>query len=420
MIKSDFYGNDFVWWAGVVENRNDPLKSGLVQVRIFGLHPFDDAGKPDTVLVATKTLPWAQVVMSTDGTKTSSGPRENDWVFGFFQDGRNAQIPVIIGTYSGIESKESLSTAKEVPKPPTGIIDRKIDEPTTPRLSRGVLENTLVNKTNQEITQVCDISNSVHTLINNTKIAFGTIIQSIRDFIRSLLNTMGFEPSGEIRRIIQIAKDVMTEIRRMKYLFNELNSIKSLILDGISKIRQMIDNILNIPMRLLKFVAGCLINLTSGIAGGLASLINVPGTDQLMISELAGISGKLAGVSTTLSSAISQVVGLAVTPIQGVDAFLNASAELSTSNQSIGNWLSNSFTSILNGTNSSISNLAGNLPSEISTLSPNTIQALLNPTSRADVATVTSDFTAFLSDTYQSTESTASAMKFNTMTYPGP
>jgi hypothetical protein len=28
--------NGFAWWMGVVENRNDPLKMGRCQVRIFG------------------------------------------------------------------------------------------------------------------------------------------------------------------------------------------------------------------------------------------------------------------------------------------------------------------------------------------------------------------------------------------------
>ena len=38
ITKNNFLGMDgFYWWLGVVENRNDPLKIGRVQVRIFGM-----------------------------------------------------------------------------------------------------------------------------------------------------------------------------------------------------------------------------------------------------------------------------------------------------------------------------------------------------------------------------------------------
>ena len=38
-IQPDFMGkNGFVWWTGVVEDINDPLRLGRLRVRIIGFH----------------------------------------------------------------------------------------------------------------------------------------------------------------------------------------------------------------------------------------------------------------------------------------------------------------------------------------------------------------------------------------------
>ena len=95
------YG-DFVWWQGVVEDRIDPLKLGRCRVRILGYHS-DDKKK-----IPTEHLPWAtpsqpitSAAMNGIGT-TPMGPVEGTWVFGFFRDGKNAQEPVMMGTFGGI------------------------------------------------------------------------------------------------------------------------------------------------------------------------------------------------------------------------------------------------------------------------------------------------------------------------------
>ena len=52
-----FMGMDgFVWWTGVVEDRNDPAKLGRVRVRCLGLHTEDKVNIP------TEALPWAHVM----------------------------------------------------------------------------------------------------------------------------------------------------------------------------------------------------------------------------------------------------------------------------------------------------------------------------------------------------------------------
>ena len=103
------YG-EFVWWQGVVEDRIDPLRLGRCRVRILGYHTDN---KQEGEGIPTVDLPWAtpsqpitSAAMNGIGT-TPMGPVEGTWVFGFFRDGKNAQEPVITGTYGGISSVQA-------------------------------------------------------------------------------------------------------------------------------------------------------------------------------------------------------------------------------------------------------------------------------------------------------------------------
>jgi len=103
------YG-EFVWWQGVVEDRIDPLRLGRCRVRILGYHTDN---KQDGEGIPTVDLPWAtpsqpitSAAMNGIGT-TPMGPVEGTWVFGFFRDGKNAQEPVITGTFGGISSVQA-------------------------------------------------------------------------------------------------------------------------------------------------------------------------------------------------------------------------------------------------------------------------------------------------------------------------
>lgn len=97
----DFMGRNFVWFVGVVEDRNDPIEMGRVRVRAFGWHTEDKDKIP------TDALPWAMV---TNGIQSGSvsglgfsptGIVEGSWVVGFFMDGERAQEPVVLGTMIG-------------------------------------------------------------------------------------------------------------------------------------------------------------------------------------------------------------------------------------------------------------------------------------------------------------------------------
>ncbi len=98
-----YYGDSTRWFVGRVVDINDPLKLDRVKVRIFGIHT------QDTNMIPTADLPWAQVAIPTTeggtsglGFNTQIKPMAQ--VFGFFMDGKNSQLPLIIGSIPKIES----------------------------------------------------------------------------------------------------------------------------------------------------------------------------------------------------------------------------------------------------------------------------------------------------------------------------
>ena len=98
---SYFMGRDnFVWFTGVVEDRNDPYKQGRVRVRCVGHHT------PDLTILPTSELPWAHVMHPvTDPSMHGMGNSpswlvEGGWVGGFFLDD-DLQQPLIIGSLPG-------------------------------------------------------------------------------------------------------------------------------------------------------------------------------------------------------------------------------------------------------------------------------------------------------------------------------
>ena len=92
----------FIWFTGVVEDRNDPLFQNRVRVRIHGSHTWEKQ------MIATPDLPWCQVMMpvtapSVSGLGTSHhGLVEGSTVMGFYRDGEEMQDAVVIGSFSGI------------------------------------------------------------------------------------------------------------------------------------------------------------------------------------------------------------------------------------------------------------------------------------------------------------------------------
>jgi len=104
--NENFYGDSTRWFIGNVISINDPLELGRVKIRIFGVHTgnIDDIPEED--------LPWAQVVTPTteggsSGIGANTGIKPMAQIFGIFLDGKNSQIPLVVGSIPKYETNRN-------------------------------------------------------------------------------------------------------------------------------------------------------------------------------------------------------------------------------------------------------------------------------------------------------------------------
>ena len=101
--KLQHTNNDpFLWWLGVCEDINDPLKLGRVRVRVVGDHTQSKKKLP------TNGLPWAtpsgsiySASMSGIG-ESPNGILQGSWCWGFYIDSQDKQQMMLVGTIGGI------------------------------------------------------------------------------------------------------------------------------------------------------------------------------------------------------------------------------------------------------------------------------------------------------------------------------
>ena len=142
-LKSNFIGRDgFRWWIGQIPpveawdgQANNEGWGNRYKVRILGYHPYSKADLSDD------DLPWAGVVIPpTAGTGAANYAQSvrikpGDVVIGFFLDGDNGQLPMIMGSFG-----RTNQVAQDAPSgafvPFTGYTSR-VPPPSASTLSDG-------------------------------------------------------------------------------------------------------------------------------------------------------------------------------------------------------------------------------------------------------------------------------------------
>ena len=94
---NEYYGDNLRWFLGTVVDVNDPDKLDRVKVRVYGIHTSN------TVDIPNDKLPWARVLIpvtegGSSGLGANSQIKVKAFVFGLFLDGKDSQLPLVLGS----------------------------------------------------------------------------------------------------------------------------------------------------------------------------------------------------------------------------------------------------------------------------------------------------------------------------------
>ena len=153
LIKTHFLGKDgFIWWIGQVVDQTKwagnlpatPTKTTKKQkgfdfrykVRIMGYHTAAPSDLSDD------DLPWASVMLpvtagTSGGARHTPQLRQGNFVYGFFMDGEDAQMPIIMGV---IGYNQYTAVMKNVPATPFSPFSGYTVDDTVPRDALGTTQ----------------------------------------------------------------------------------------------------------------------------------------------------------------------------------------------------------------------------------------------------------------------------------------
>lgn len=102
VARKIYYGDDVRFFVGIVESVDDPDNLGKARVRIFGIH------SDNTNDVPSRDLPRAEVMVpatepGVSGLGLMPQLKPGAYVLGVFIDGKDSQLPIIIGSIPRIE-----------------------------------------------------------------------------------------------------------------------------------------------------------------------------------------------------------------------------------------------------------------------------------------------------------------------------
>ena len=146
--------------------------------------------------------------------------------------------------------------------------DKKKNLPSNPpALGVGIVEGTIVDNLNSQISHVCDFSLDIQKNIGLKKY-IKAISRFIRDGIRAVKLKLGFgEPSGLIFTVIEKLKAAAAFIRYVqKEYIQPVLDFQKYVLDVVVKIKKLIQWILSLPAKIFAMLKGCLTRLYKTIA----------------------------------------------------------------------------------------------------------------------------------------------------------
>ena len=346
LFNSGFLGASFNWWIGQVapdSTWRDNISPGKIEsqkeipgwgyrykVRIIGLH---DQGETE---IASDQLPWAQVMypVTAGGGQASSGQtpniRQGNMVFGFFLDGQEQQVPVIMGVL-GNNAQTALATkigdnkvtnaqagsiaVSGYAEPAVGTKDSNLKAPaqglaiTKPGVDPSPAAVAVPGATIETTTSVhgqSGMDQQMDDLLKKKVVMLspcdlpGSVMKGMQTEIGNLTTDI-----DKVLKAKQSYSDAVSQIKSLSSGGGLLNQIS-----GISGALGQLGGVTGQIGGALGQVGG-IVGQVQGIAGQVGSIAGGGGGIAGALGQVQGIAGQIGGVTNQISGALGQVQGIA-------------------------------------------------------------------------------------------------------------
>ena len=290
LYNPGFVGAQFSWWIGQVadsttwrENMSDvpidkrediPGWGYRYKVRIMGLH---DGGES---VIPSDQLPWCQVMYSVwgggqGGSFQTPGIKEGMFVFGFFLDGSDEQIPIIMGVLGnnaktpikGINSKvgiDEVTDESSVFEPRSGFTDDGTTDVSDNQVCQEG-ENSKVTLESGDGVNVKTISDKIQTEIQeeehsvecpktkNSLTSLNTHMSNFQIKYQKLLEELNDFPTAAASKDINESIDKLIEETSglsAKSMLTTLNNQQTFLLEKLNDATMILEQEGNITNRL--------------------------------------------------------------------------------------------------------------------------------------------------------------------------
>jgi hypothetical protein len=336
LFNSGFLGASFSWWVGQIADDStwrDNILPGKFEtanqipgwgrrykVRIIGLH---DQGETE---IKSDQLPWAQVMypVTAGGGQGGSGQtpnlRQGNMVFGFFLDGQEQQVPVIMGVL-GNNAQTQLATktgdGKVTNTQPgslatSGFAEGQVPiagpaKPTAPDTALVVASPGGASSTGPaKAGATIENPDAIH-LANNRD------TKALDLYLKKTVMLSPCDPVGSAMKAMQ------TEIENLTKEIDKVLQTKNAYVDAVSEVTSKVSDITSQVTNAVGSISGAAgaLGQVGGIGGALGQVQGAVGQVQGAVGQVQGAVGQVQGAVGQVQGAVGQVQG-AVGQVQGI------------------------------------------------------------------------------------------------------
>lgn len=341
LLKSHFIGRDgFRWWIGQIAPI-DAWKSQTegggwsyrYKVRILGYHPYNESE------LKNEDLPWAQALLpTTAGTGSANCAmgvqlQPGDIVVGFFLDGDDAQIPVILGAFANTNQRPSIGYSapfvpftgfsEEMPKNPK-TTPSEASQPTSDaqRSPQDVTDDQAKALSQKEGQQVVSTNSAIGNIVPLANTVSNKQVDKIQSSVKNLLKKIR-KFQGDVERIRKEISRVVDKI--VSYSYEFISGMFDILIYGNGSFPGLIGLLKKGLDLLYKLVYAQVLAATGNpVAAHLAGVA----AQKAMVEPVKALEQAFTCiVGTVIDNIKSAVSDILESTVQNVDRFVTCAAE---------------------------------------------------------------------------------------------